>query len=499
MKLKDLQTKSKHKAVVSEVYRNFVGAMEHDHRAEYKKHVKESDNAFLGEVFDEDQIKTLEEQGIPICKTNKGAVNSIRYASILTASRPEISCTPIGGADAGLSRLLKRDFSKVQRANHANRKYFGNVLDCVKEGLGWIEIYPQRYNGLQNRTVIEKCPPEMVYIDPGTKDESLDDLGFKIKGKKITEQYATDVHGLKSSELRWTPSADDIGVPEHQGTKTIDSEAGGRYDDVKDGSRDDEMNRLKEFARDIWEIAYYQPLKRQEKRWYRFVNGEIQEATEKPEEMEGEIPYQEVDVMYEDLLYVFVVGKKLVSWRLNPWEKDHNGKPIDNLIPLPNIPVKKAYPRGNLFFAIPALQELSKRRGQSISIVAATSGSPILSPKGAIQNIAEAEKKMAQSRRIIEYEGTPDQKPGPMYPAAPDISRVFELENRAQKDADDAWQLNPALKGEAETSKMSGKLNLLLKEAGLEGSAYFMVTLEEFFRKIAVCVIAMQLKNNMPD
>lgn len=477
MKIEDLENDE---TILENVYNDFKIAREHENRASYVEEVKKSDKAFIGEVFEDDQEKKLEKDGIPICKTNRGAMNSIRYASILTASRPEINCKPIGGGDVGVSTILGRSFRKTWKNNFGNSVAFEAVLNSVKEGLGWVEVYPQKHGGIQTRTVIESCPPSMVYIDPACVKKDLSDTGFKIKAKKITEQIAKDVHGLKDSELYYQGKiGQDINTS--HGSKTHDSEAGGRYADAPDGVPEDDKESLEDWAREVWEIGYYMPIYRRE---IQYLSPETKEYP--------------ITAYHEDLIYIFVVGGKVIHKQLNPNGKDHTGKPVDPLIPLPNIPVKKGYPRGNLFFAIPALQELSKRRGQSIAIVAATSGSPLWVPKNSI-NMAEAEKKITKPRSLIEYEGTPENKPSAAFQTPPDISRIFELEARSQRDADDAWQLNPALRGELESAHMTGRLSMLLKESGLEGSSYFMVALEEFFRRIAVAVTAIELKFQDPQ
>ena len=499
MKLDDLESdkpEDKEK-LVREVYEDFREAREHRNRAEFNKSVKESDKAFLGEVFTDEQEQKLTKEGIPICKTNKGAVNSLRYASILTASRPEINCQPIGGSDVGVSTLLKRDFRKVWRNNHGNSVAFQCVLGSTKEGLSWCEVYPQRYNGLENRTCLEAVSCDMVWIDPNTTKTDLSDAGFKIKAKRITEDNAKSIYHLKDDDLYYTPKTQDDAA--ERGSLTHDSAPGGRYEDSPEGKGNDEKST--DWSREIWDVSYYRPLLRMETLYVvqNPMDGSIQTLDEKPKPMEGmpEIPSEEVEVTYEDLLFIHVVGKKMVEWKKNRLGRDHTGKPIDSLIPLSNIPVKKAYPRGNLFFALPALQELSKRRGQSIAIVAHTSGSPLFAAQGTL-NIAEAEKKLAKPRSIIEVQGGLENVPRAAFATPPDISRIFELESRAQHDADEAWQLNPALKGEAESSKMSGRLALLLKESGLEGSSYFMVALEEFFRRIATAITAIELQFQLP-
>ncbi len=491
MKLKDVQ-KGKGKEAVKKVYGDFVAARNHQNRRSYERAVEESDKAFLGEIFNTTQEADLKKDGIPVCKTNKGAINSIRYASILTASRPEITAIPIGGSDSGVATLTKRNYKKIWNANKGESVAFDTTLDSVKEGLGWAEVFPQRYNGIENRTVLERTPPSMVLIDPTTKNHDLSDRGFTIKWKKITKTEAKEVHKLKDNELYYVPQGDreDLDKP---GEETTDLKEGGSYDDVDDNEGEGDEN-IEEWKRSIFHLAYYQTLRRSQQLYVGYdENQQLVSFEEKP----AEGNFEEVDVIFEDLLYVLVVGTKMVKWTLNPIGKDHNGRPIQQLIPLVNIPVKKAYPRGNLFYAIPALQELSKRRGQSIAVVAATSGSPHWYKEGTLDK-EKAEKALRKPKSLIGVDGSPEEWPKPAYQATPDISRIFELESRAEKDADNAWQLNPALKGEAETSKMSGKLQLLLKEAGLEGSSYFMVNLHGFFREIAVAITAIELRFQIP-
>jgi len=461
------------------VYRAFIYARDHKDRKTWKEEAEAATRAWDGKPFTEAEEKTLEEQDIPVVKTNKGAINSIRYASIMTASRPEMSAQPVGGGgDIGVATLLKRDFQKIWKNNTANKTANLAVLDSVKKGDGWLDVFPQRYNGVQNRIVIERVNPDSIYLDSGG--------AFIIKARKISETEAKNIYGLDSAEMHYQPTDDDWTTIK---AMTADSKAGGSYTDPEQ-AEGDALDPKKEWSQVVWEIEYHELHRYSETR--KLVEAELQQV--KPDdEAEGTIK-----VVYEELQYLLIVGKKVVERKTDPHGTDHRGKPVDGLINIPNIPSDKAYNRGNLFYARPALQEASKRRGQSMAVVSSTLGSPIMA-KEAVIDVDEWRKKITRPREILTHRAqTPEEVPQPLFPVTPDLGRVFLLEEKADKEVDAAWQFTPALKGEAEFQQMSGKLQLLLKETGLEGSSYFQINMDAAWRQLAVATVAMQLKYQPP-
>uniref|UniRef100_A0A6M3IJF2 Portal protein n=1 Tax=viral metagenome TaxID=1070528 RepID=A0A6M3IJF2_9ZZZZ len=485
--------------ILNTVYTRFKKARDATVRKEFENDLESSKRAFKGQVFTDAQVKKMEENGIPPVKVSRGTTNALRYASILTASKPELKALAKGRGDKAIATLIQRAYTKIWEENRGVMKNFRVMLGTIRDGLSHFNCWSEKY-GMAGDVKIKfnKLDAKKTYYDPETTEDDMDDWRYRITAKAITKQEAKDLYGLKDDEFYYTfmekPDQENAGT-DH------DSEPGGKYDDAPTGKQEDPK-------RTIWEIEYYEKQKKSQKLWFdkdlmkafpRFDNLEKDNQAKMalmmgaPSETPIDQRFQPLEVANKDLIYRLVVGKKLIADIINPYKKDNLAEPVDPIIPLPNIPIGSAYPRGNMFFAIGPLEEITKRRGQSIAVVSATMGSPILAKKGTV-NIADWQKKLTKPKEILEAEwDDPADKPGPLYQTMPEMSRVFMLEDRALNDLNDVFNLTPVLKGEAETGRMSGRLAAMLKEFGMEGNAYLLAAAEDSFRRLGVCLVVMAL------
>jgi hypothetical protein len=488
---------------IDRIYRDFKLAKEYKERKDFEAAMETADRMFKGHPFDEQAEKKMENDGIPVVQVSRGATNSLRLASIITANRPELKARAKGVGDGGVATLMGRAYKKVWDQNFGQKINFKGVLNCVKYGLDHFDLRTEKYGfGGDVKIKISNLGAKRVLYAPETSKNDLSDWPYRIVYRAISEKEAADEHGLSKTDMHYSAEPemeDDKGV-------THDSKPGGAYSDSNDGES-------REKKRNIYEIEYWTQRKQLKKVWFdnatqqylprisksvknsRDANILLTHAKNTPFSPMSMEERFEPDTIPERILgYTLVVGKKVkVNNKENPYGVDRLGEFVDPVVPLANIPIGELYPRGNLYLAEGGLKELAKRRGQSIAVVSYTMGSPIFFFAGTLDK-SKVDKDISKPKSTHEIDtDDPALKPFAIYQNIPDLSKVFELENRARTDVDDAFNLTPILKGEAETGRMSGKLAAMLKEFGMEGNSYFLANSEEAFRKKGICICVMAL------
>jgi len=489
-------------AELSTIYTRFNKAREAQYYRDFLKDLKIARRTFKGEIFDSGEIKKMEDAGIPEVRVLKGTTNTLRLASILTASRPELKALPIGSGDGAIATIVGRAYKKIWDGNIGNAINHNVVVGLIRDGLDHFNVTTEKY-GLAGdvRILIKKLGAKKVVYDPDTPEDTLEDWSHRFVFQAISPQQAKDLHHLKDNELYYEAVAEQPEEGEKEGDH--DSEIGGKYEDDTGHGGPNPTKKT------VWEFEYWERRKYSKKLFFdvateeyfeRFDNTTkdnqsiIERMYATPSEMEQSKRFIPVLAVEHDLRMQHVVGSKIISDTVNPYGKDELNLPIDPVILVENIRMGILYPRGNMFLAHWPLKEISKRRGQSIAVVSFTMGSPIIAKEGTI-DVADWKKKVSKPREILtgEWEDASD-KPTTLYQQIPDLSRVFMLEDRANADLNDVFNLTPILKGEAETGRMSGRLAAMLKEFGMEGNSYLITALEAAFRKLGVCLIAIALK-----
>ena len=485
-------------------YQDFMKAKDSTRRKEFEEDREAAKRAFKGQVFTDSQEKAMENSGIPPVKVTKGTTNALRLASIMSANRPEIKAVPMGGGDGYIADLIGRAYKKIWEQSTGNRINFNAILGAIKEGIDHFNVTSEKYGMAGDvRIKISKIGAKKIYYGVDTPEDAVTEWTVRYFAKPISKEEAKDLYNLKDDELYYEGAERPEDEDKDDGP-THDSAPGGRYDDSPSGS--DTTEKKKE----IWEIERCQLKKYGKKLWFDTVTqkafprsdtpskdnqAKILWITQYPAEG-GPERFEPIDVKEYDLLYSLVVGGKVIERdAVSPYGFDNIREPVDMIIPLINIPIGEVYPRGNMFFAIGPLQEVAKRRGQSIAMVAYQMGSPIVTKKGTV-NLDEWRANITKPREVIEADwgDDPADKPYALYTALPDQSRVFALEDRANADVDDVFNLTPVLKGEAETGRMSGRLAAMLKEFGMEGNSYLLTAAEWAYRKLGVCLVVIALR-----
>lgn len=504
--------------LLKRIYQRFQKAKDAKCRIDFETDIKESKRSFKAKPFTESQETEMKEKGIPPVKVARGTTNALRFASILTAKRPELKALPIGRGDRAIANLAQRAFKKIWSENHGNMKHFKVVLGNVREGESHFNCYSEHF-GLAGdvRIKIGVLGAKRVLFDPDMATEEPESWAYKINYRAISPEEAKDKYGLKGEDLYYAAQIQ----PSMESEQSHDSEPGGRYEDGKTGQA--------ETVWTVWELEYYEKRKYEQKYWldpgdskeqpmlYRRSDDaqELETAKENlrlkymvtnpdtGEEVLDQKQYDEhvnglkpIRVMQTDLRYVLVCGKKIIEDKTNPYKVDSQKEPIDPIITLRNIDIGEVYSRGNMYFATGPLQEIAKRRGQSIAVVAATIGSPITVDDAKV--ILDHEKwrtGVTKPKEILHYKSIEGEgKPEALYQNIPDLSRVFQLEDRALQDLNDCFNLSSeVMRGESGSSRMSGRLAGMLKDFGMEGNSYLLTAVEEVLRKLGVCLISMAI------
>lgn len=480
------------------IYTHFKKARDSIKRKDFETSVNDAKRVFKGTIFDPAVEAEMKNRGIPAVKVARGTTNALRFASILTANRPELKALPKGRGDGAVATLIQRAFTKIWEENNGNQKNFRTVLGTIRDGLSHYNAWTEKY-GLRGDVKIKfnKLDGKNVYYDPDTSEDGLEDWAYRIVARAISPAEAKELYGLEEKDLYYSgiePPSEDSDLMTH------DSIPGGQYDDVQGG----QQNRKKI----VWEIEHYEQTKT--KRRYILdratmqpipAGNSLEEANQvkinatyqSPSEVPMEQRFSNLEVVERDMSYSLVVGNRILDDTQNPYGRDQLYEPVDPIVPIVNIPVGELYPRGNMYFAVGPLEEICKRRGQSIAVVAATMGSPILFKEGTI-NVQKWNQEISKPRALLGHNADPDEKPTPLYQPGPDLSRVFALEDRALQDLNDVFNLTPVMMGQQDTGRMSGRLAAMLKEFGMEGNSYFLSTVEEAFRKLGVALIVMAIK-----
>lgn len=503
--------------LLKKVYQRFNRAKDAQCRKDFLTDCQTAKRNFKGHPFTEEQEKEMKDAGIPPVKVARGTTNALKLSSILTAKRPELKAVPIGKGDIGVATLCQRAFRKIWDENTGNMKNNTLVLGAVREGEHHFNVKSEHY-GLRDdvKILLSVLEGGEIVFDPDMSPGNPESWGYKIKYRAISPEQAKDLYKLGPDDLYYIAEAQ----PDKDSGSDHDSEPGGKYEDGSKGKE--------ETKRTVWELEYYEKRKYQEKYWLDPGDSEqmpqLYPRSDDGAELENakknlKIKYTiqdvdgstKIDPRYEehvnsikaitvtktDLRYVLICGKKFIDDKINPYQEDSRKDPIDPIITLKNINIGEVYARGNMFFASGPLQEISKRRGQSIACVAATLGSPIMVNDNDVTLLSNEtwKKDISKPKAILHYksqDGT--NKPEALYQTIPDLSRVFQLEDRAQNDLNDVFNLAAdVMRGEQGKGRMSGRLAGMLKEFGMEGNSYLLAALEEVFRKLGVCFLAIAL------
>jgi len=494
---------------VLEVYTTLKAYMDHSDRKKWEKAREENWDAVAeNEMWDEGEKKRLKDQKQPplvINKCNKGVQGS---AAIVTDQKPEIKFLPVGSGDLYVAELMKRAHDHVWKKNHGLDRVYDVVEECKISGAAFSHIRHNRSKGgIFGRVEFADDPPDDIYWSPTARERDLSDSHI-IKAKRRTKTYIKKHHpGIKDEDLTFNTNIQDD-AQKSSGVTAGDNYAEG--DKSQDAGTSAHLEK-----KEIWEIeAWMLDFVVEEVLIYAVESGDggvmpqmiypvegkklEQLAKEKGVAIADKIDIgvgKRVRRTIEKRVQKIIVGKKLVSSKVNPYGTDSDGNPIIGIQPLTHDRTRTGFPTCPTTKAVPINKEKNKRRLQFMSAADHNILGPILQPKD-----------------MVKWSGTPgapgthgdvDPKiwatgvlPQRMASADYNIVQFANLEQLADRDIDDQYDVPDVLRGKMPEGKDKlawQSVHALQDSAGMM-SKPFMRRLEQFLIRQATVVMAIALR-----
>jgi hypothetical protein len=493
IKLISAQPKIDEKVV--EVYRVFKRCKEAIGRHDYEEERKKSwDATTKNKQWEDDEEKELEKQGmvpLVINKLNKGVQGS---SAIVTDQKPEVKFYPVGSGDLYVAELLKRAHDYVWHKNEASDTTYMVVEERQIGGIGFWDAHFNPNKGVFGQIQIDESPPDDIYWDKESRKPDKSDTPL-IKAKLRTPTYVKDKYdGLKDADLQWAP------VSKSDASKTSGITGGDTYaedlknDPVEGADKDASTGE----ARDVWEIEAAL-LKTFKETWAVMTGPGGEVTSEKLEAAKGKNLQDAIDAAktagaeilkrsIEKRVLRIVVGKKLIEERINPYGVDSDGTPVCSLISLQAQRTLDGFPRSPTFYARPINKEKNKRRAQFIHAASHQVNSPIVRTEDSKwkgkPGTAGSELIMSKNTSVPPFR---------LSPGAMEISAFIQLEQLADGDIDDQYDMHDVMRGKLPSAGMAGRTVLALQDMGGMMSKPFLRALESGLVRLAKVVIAILL------
>ena len=196
------------------------------------------------------------------------------------------------------------------------------------------------------------------------------------------------------------------------------------------------------------------------------------EAQQAAEELGGKYWPRKMEKRYQRI----IVGKKLIEETVNPYGEDADGDPVLNIIPLPHQRTRSSYPMSPTNYARDINREKNKRRAQFIYAASQNINSPIIEPAG--KTNWKGNPGTPGSR--VEVDSSAAFIPTRLTSGSIDIHRFVQLEELADRDIDDQYDLHDVMRGKIPPGQdnMAGRTVLALQDLGGMMSKPFLRKLE---------------------
>jgi hypothetical protein len=477
--------KSVEKEVI-EAYTYLKIYMDQKERQEWLKRRESAWKAIENKMWSRKEEAEMAEAGqvpLVINKCNKGVQGS---CAIVTDQRPEIKFYPVGASDLYVAELLKRAHDLVWVKNSGNDVTYDVVEESKIGGIGFFEAYHDPSKGLYGRIVMGDEPPDDIYWDKDSRARDLSDTHI-IKAKMRTKSYILENYDdVKEKDLHFEQSI--------KGDSGVSSGLTGK-DNYKEQSDQtpDSQGAIYQEPENIWEIEAWM-LRKVKEHW--LIRTNEQTGMPEPVKMEfkkepsrkeaeaaaanekGEYWPRHIEKRYQRI----IVGKKLIEENVNPLGEDMDGDPIMSLIPLAHQKTRTSYPMSPTNYAQPINREKNKRRAQFIYAASQNINAPIVEPAGKTK--WRGTPGTPGSR--VEVDASASFTPTRLPSGAIDIHRFADLEDRADKDIDDQYDLHDVMRGKIPQgqSNIAGRTVLALQDLGGMMSKPFLRKLETAFVRL---------------
>jgi hypothetical protein len=486
---------------VQEVYELLKIYRDADARGKWLERRKEAWKAIENEMWDEKDEKAMTEKGQVPLVINKCVEGVQGKCAIMTHQKPTAQFLPIGSGDLYAAELLKRAYDYIFIKNEGNDV----IYECTEEyAIGahaFLNISVDKATNPFGNIVFEEDPPDDIYWDKDSRKRDYSDTHL-IKAKMRSRQYIKDKYGeLKDRDIYFAPFS-----------KEDDSKSTGvsGEDNYAVGPDDPLPDDVKSKQKIIWEIKAWL-LKIVEEDWIFRIGPDGEPVPEKLELGEGqslkdlvnfkaEVPHLKNDStayywrrsMQKRILRV-IVGKKMISEEENPYGVDREGYPQIDLIGMKAQRTRSSYCMSATNYALPINKEKNKRRSQAIYIASMNTDAPIVRPHDAKWE----GKKGTPGAELILAKNAPFQPYRLQTGGAVEASVLFNLEQKADEELNDAYKILDVMKGKIPpgSGQIAGKTVLALQDFGGVMNSPDIRKLESALIRHAKVVIALALKH----
>jgi len=474
-----------------------------------EKRKKNWDAISENKMTSEKDLKELEDNNMDDLVINKSAKGVQGASAIVTDKKPDMKFLPIGSSDLYAAELMKRGNDVIWEKNQGNDVVYDCVEECKISGLTWVSVVFNENKGMFGRIEFEEEPSDDIYFSAKSRRRDFSDTHI-MKAKLRTLSYIKKEYpDLDTKDILFGQEL--AKGEEDDPDKSSSVEGEDAYTTGSEPSGDDGKGLE---PANIWEIEAYM-LDMAEKDFYAYVDDnknvimcEIPEQGEEDKKPRAEFIKSYIDALktkYEQYEFKHVkrnveirdlriiIGKHLYYQEENPLGTDADGDPILGLIGLKHDRTRHAYPTCPTDKAIPINREKNKRRAQFILGVSQNANSPL-----------------AQWKGLTEWTGNPG-TPGsyadvdtkaPSFPTripagSMDMHKYVELEQLADKDIDDVYDLHDVMRGKIPPgqSNIAGRTVLALQDMGGVMSKPFLRKLEGFLVRLSRAYMALAFKH----
>lgn len=446
---------------VLEVYQILRLYKDDSRRVKWKRDRKTAWDAIENEMYSEADKSDMREEGqIPLVinKLFKGVQGA---TAVATDQKPEVKFLPIGDGDLYIAELMKRGHDFVWEQNQETDLSYEIVEECKIGGVG---IFYARFNpsrGTLGKIEVEELNPECTYWSPTAKKWDYSDSHLII-ARPRTKRYLQERYKVTEEDLLY-----DLTLPTHM--QKVSGVTG------KDNYAEAMITGESETPgipgpENHWEIEAWLLKSFVEDSIMTYDDDgnpvgkvPVPEDQIDPELMAKEMGGTFVRRVVERRIQRIIVGTKLVSERVNPYGVDAEGDPVIPVVVVKHTRTRSAFPRSPTMYALDLNREKNKRRAQFIYLVSQNASSPIIQPSG----LTKWSKSPSKAGAIADVDANAGFQPFRLGAGTLDASRFIELENRADNDIDDMYDMPDVMRGRLpKGADKSGRLLLALQESG---------------------------------
>jgi hypothetical protein len=486
--LKDIYSDPNVDEKVIEVYRKLNEFATCRQRKDWEKQHKECWDAIANKFWTDEELRELSKQGMPgltINKCNKGVQGS---AAIVTDQKPEVKFLPIGSDDLWVAEILKRGHDYTWHKNNGSDMTYEWVEETKVSGMGFAEAMHDQTKGLFGSLRNNIVDPRYVYWSKDSEARDLSDSDI-IKARLRTREYITQTYpNIPEDEIFVTTGID-------QGDDYDKSSGLIGKDNYAEGEQEGLPGKYTKRKKDIWEIEAW-ILKREAVDIAVIFNetDQMSIVVIVDENNKDEIPDENIikDKIIERRYQRIIVGKKLVEENINPYGTDSDGNPILPIIPLPGQKTKNGFPMSPTAYAKDINKEKCKRRTQFIASASKNISPPLIQPK----NMVDWKGNPGNPGAVGNVDKSSPFQPHYIQAGNMNISQFIQLEQEANQDIDDQYDLHDVMRGkEPASSSASGRMVLALQDMGGTMSKPFLRRLESSLVALAKVNMAIMLNH----